>query len=172
MTKVRKINYMTGDQVILKLRHKQTGTNNGASNVIVNTDNNEQLTKNNLACMKIAYLNINGNINGLRNKIDLLKVELSDYDIICIPETKLSDTVETSNLEIDGFNQPIIRDRRFNNCGGLLVYIKKKKQKKKNICFRRCPDIENEYVENIWIRVNSLNIISCLEFFTDRPTVL
>ena len=145
MTQVMKMNYMNGDQMILKLRHKQTETNNGASNVIMNTNNNEQLTKNNLACMKIAHLNI----NGLRNKIDLLKAELFDYDIICVSETKLSDTVETPNLEIDAFNQPIRRDRRFNNGGGLLVYIKN------NICFKRCPDIENQYIENIWIQVNS-----------------
>ena len=44
---------MNGDQMISKLRHKQTGTNN-----VVNTINNEQLTKNNLACMKIAHLNV------------------------------------------------------------------------------------------------------------------
>ena len=122
MAQVRKMNYMNGDQVILKLRQNQTGANNGASKVIVNTSNNEQLTKNSLACMKIAHLNI----NGLRNKTNLLKAELSDYDIICVFETKLSDTVETLNLEIYGFNQPIRRDRRFNNGGGLLVYIKTK----------------------------------------------
>ena len=68
MTQIWKMNYMNGDQVILKLRHKQTGTNDGASNVIVNTNKNEQLTKINLACIKISHLNI----NGLRNKIDLL----------------------------------------------------------------------------------------------------
>ena len=76
-------------------------------NVIVNTINNEELTKNNLACMKMAHFNV----NGLQNKTDILKAELSDYDIICVSETKLFDTVETSNLEIDGFNQSIRRDR-------------------------------------------------------------
>ena len=76
--------------------------------------------------MKVAHLNI----NGLRNKIDLLSAEPSEYDIICVSETKLSDNIETKNLEINGFHQPIRRHRRFNNGGGLLVYIKS------NICFQ------------------------------------
>ena len=110
------MNYINGDQVILKLRHKQIGTNNGASNVIMNTNNNEQLTKNNLACMKIAHLNI----NGLRNEIDLLKAVWVWYNL-CI-WNKLSDTVETPNLEIDGFNQPIRRERRFNKGGAVGLH--------------------------------------------------
>ena len=53
--------------------------------------------------MKIEHLNI----NGLRNKTDLLYAELADYDIICVSETKLTNQVETSTLEISGYNKPI-----------------------------------------------------------------
>ena len=88
--------------------------------------------------MKIAHLNI----NGLRNKTDLLYAELADNNIICVSETKLTNQVKTSTLEISGYNKPIRHNRQFNNVGGLLLYIKF------NIHFKRCSDIEHPYIEN------------------------
>ena len=41
--------------------------------------------------MKIAY----SNINGLRNQINDISVNLSDFDVICISETKLNDHIAT-----------------------------------------------------------------------------
>lgn len=102
--------------------YKRKGTNNETC-IPKNRPNkitNEQLKNSKLTGIKIAHLNI----NGLRNKIDLLNAELSNYDIICVSETKLSDTVETQKLLIDGLHQPICKDRRFDNGDGLLVYIK------------------------------------------------
>ena len=72
-----------------------------------------------LTSMKIAH----SNINSIRNKIDDISVELSDYDIICISETKLSDQISTTSLLIDSYNNPIRKHRNINN-GGLIIYIK------------------------------------------------
>ena len=140
-----------GDHVIIRKRKNISQSNVSTSSTKASqtaaevTNNNPQL--NNLSSLKIAHLNI----NGLRNKVDLLSVELSEYDIICVSETKLNNLVETAKLKIDGFHDPIRRDRQYNNGGGLLVYIKN------NIHFKRRPDIENQYIETIWIQVCTLN---------------
>lgn len=155
---------MEGEKVTFRVsRSKRTGISN---NIVHQTLYQQTKQKNEnhqynstLTCIKIAHLNI----IGLRNKIDLLSTELSSYDIICVSETKLSDNVETKNIEIDGFHHPIRRDRRFNNGGGLLVYIKS------NICFHHRQDIENQYIENIWIQINSLKKNFLLGVFYRPP---
>ena len=73
-----------------------------------------------LTSMKIAH----SNINGLRNKIDDISVNLSEYDIICVSETKLNEHFQTKNLLIDSYHNPIRKERNINNGGGLLIYIK------------------------------------------------
>ena len=91
------------------------------------------------------------NTNSIRNKIDLLSAELSNYyDIIFVSKTKPNDTVKTSDLEIDGFRMPLRKDRQINNGGGLMIYIKN------NLCFKRRTELESNDIENIWIEINSL----------------
>ena len=99
-----------------------------------------------LSCLKIAH----SNINSIRNKLDSVSAELSDFDIICIAETKLNDQYPNSELAIDGFKPPFRKDRLINNGGGLLVYIKN------SICCKRQHDLEDDYCENIWLEVQSL----------------
>lgn len=157
-------NSINGDRVVIKWRQKQKISEKSASisqttNILTTDNTNGQSRFNNLASMKMAHLNI----NGLRNKVDLLTAELSEYDIICVSETKLNNSVDTSKLEINGFNQPIRRDRRYNNGGGLLIYIKN------NIYYKRRQDIENQYIENIWIQVSSLKKQFLLGLFYRPP---
>ena len=90
------------------------------------------------------------NINGLRNKIDDISVNLSEYDIICVSETKLNEHFQTKKLLIDSHHNPIRKDRTIYNGGRLLIYIKN------NILYRHRPDIESADVENIWVEIRSL----------------
>ena len=104
MTQARRnINNINGDHVIIKRLKKssQSLRNTTIKNTADNRPNKESY--NNLTSMKIAHLNI----NGLRNKIDLLYAELAEYDLICVSGTKLTNQVETSTLEISGYNEPI-----------------------------------------------------------------
>ena len=159
MTQITNNKRTNGDHVIIK-RHTKTSQSLVTSTTQAKSDiihKKPQLA--NLASMKIAHVNI----NGLRNKVDLLNAELAEYDIICVSETKLNNLVETSKLEIDGFYEPIRRDRQFNNGGGLLVYIKN------NIHFKRRLDIEHQYIENIWIQVCTLNKQFLLGLFYRPP---
>lgn len=98
------------------------------------------------SCIKIAHVNI----NGIRNKLDSVSAELSNYDVICISETKLNSTIQTQDLEINGFKIPIRKDRQINSGGGLIIFIKN------NLSYMRRNDLESDNVENIWIEVNSL----------------
>lgn len=102
---------------------------------------------NGLSGIKVAHTNI----NGIRNKLDSLGAELSDYDIICIAETKLNNTYETSKLELAGFKEPYRKDRDVNNGGGLLIYVKS------NIHSIRRNDLEDQFCENIWLEIRSSN---------------
>ena len=71
---------------------KRTGSNNTHVPSSGQTQRAQPInTPNDLKCIKIAHLNI----NGLRNKVDLINAELSDNDIICVSETKLNDIVDT-----------------------------------------------------------------------------
>ena len=89
---------------------------------VISTSTNSTQKSDQPTCIEIAHVNI----NSIRNKTDLLSAELSDYyDIICVSETKLNDTVKTSDLEIDGFRIPLRKDRQINNGGMLMIYIKK-----------------------------------------------
>ena len=46
---------------------------------------------------------VNLNVNPLRNKIDLIFNELGGHDIICITETRLNNSICSSDLCLDNF---------------------------------------------------------------------
>ena len=112
-----------------------------------------------MSSMKIAH----SNIDSIRNKIDDITVELSDYDIICISETKLNASIPSSNLMINSYHIPIRKDRDYNNGGGLIVYIKN------NIFFKRRDDLESNSIENIWVEIQSTKNKYLLGLFYRPP---
>lgn len=113
----------------------------------------------NLSCLKIAH----SNINSIRHKLDSIHIELSEYDILCIAETKLNDGYPTPQLEIEGYKTPYRKDRAYNNGGGLLIYVKN------NVCSIRRQDLENNYCENIWLEIRSLKSRFLLGLFYRPP---
>lgn len=92
-----------------------------------------------ISSIQIAHVNI----NGIRNKMDSISAELLKYDIICISETKLNNTVQTRDLELDGFRLPLRKDRQTNSGGGLIIYINN------NIAYKRRQDLESNNIENM-----------------------
>lgn len=112
-----------------------------------------------LSSIKIAHTNI----NSIRNKIEHISAELSDYDIICVSETKLNASIPTSQILIDGYMEPIRKDRVTNSGGGLAIYLKN------NIYFTRRLDLENNNIESIWIEIHSLKNKSLLGLFYRPP---
>ena len=74
-----------------RMQNDPSGTINAVSTVNTTQINDKNNTQINLTSMKIAH----SNINSIRNKIDDISANLSDYDIICISETKLCDDIPT-----------------------------------------------------------------------------
>ena len=133
----------TRNQIYFKQR--KTASRNTSLTDPTNISNNQTQD---LSAIKIAHTNI----NGIRNKVDHVSAELSDYDIICVSETKLNPTIITNDkIEINGFKPPLRKDRALNNGGGLAIYSKN------NIHSLRRQDLENNNIENIWTEVQSSN---------------
>ena len=114
---------------------------------------------NSILGIKVAHTNI----IGIRQKIDSVATELSDHDIICIAETKLSHDFKTCKLEIDGYKEPYRKDRDINNGGGLMIYVKT------NIHSIRRQDLEDQFCENIWLEIRSLNKTFLVGLFHRPP---
>ena len=136
---------MEGDNVINRVRNEPA---------TIQTNDQMQTSS-----IKLAHTNI----NSIRNKLDDIAAELSDYDIIGISETKLNNSIQSSMLMLDSYNMPIRKEREINNGGGLIIYIKN------NIFFKRRDDLENNSIENIWIEVQSLRNKFLLGLFYRPP---
>ena len=87
------------------------------------------------------------NIRSLRNKISYLSTIATEYDIICITETHLDDTVSSSDLQIDGFNPDPIRLDRTAHGGGIIMYISNR------IYVQRMHCLEIPNSEMIWLDI-------------------
>ena len=121
-----------------------------------NTQTNNNL---HLSSIKLAH----SNIKSIRNKTEDIASELSEYDIICISETKLNNSISSTSLLLNSYNKLIRKDRELNNGGGFIMYIKNK------IHFKRRDDLENNHTENIWVEVQSLKNKFLLRLFYRPP---
>ena len=86
------------------------------------------------------------NIRSIRNKLDFVKENFADFDILCFSETHLDVQIPNDVLLLDGFDRPLRKDRT-NNGGGLLVYLSKQ------LLSSRCCELENFCKESIWFKI-------------------
>ncbi len=98
----------------------------------------------NIPCLSV----IHQNIRSIRNKMDYIKDNYLDFDVLCFTETHLSDTFIDDQLSLDGFNQ-IYRKDVNSHSGGLLVYVSL------NIISRRILELETCLPESIWIEIRN-----------------
>ena len=84
------------------------------------------------------------------NKLDLIGVELSSYDIVTVSETGLDATISNTDLLLPTFPPPIHLDRN-GHCGGVAIYLKKR------IPFIERTDLTIPNLEPIWVEVNLCN---------------
>ncbi len=88
------------------------------------------------------------NVCSLLPKLDLIEVELSEYDIIMISETHLSGDIKTEDIQLKGFQKPIRKDRNRHG-GGVAIYVKS------SLHIRERPDLYNIDLEIIWLEVST-----------------
>ena len=88
--------------------------------------------------ISIAHLNI----RSLRNKVDFVENTFSDFHVICLSETHLSNDFESSNIEIEHLT--LYRKDFSNYSGGLVTYVSKE-------CYsNRRADLEILNIQTLW----------------------
>ena len=93
------------------------------------------------------------NIQGLSNKIDLLKL-LLNYEHNFIHILGISETNEIhpdAPFDIRGYPKPFRRDKAENAGGGILVYVKE------GVCCSRRSDLEYQNIECVWVEIKPIN---------------
>ena len=87
------------------------------------------------------------NVNGLRSKLDDIKVLLntSKIDILCINETKIDQNISKADLAIPGYN--FHRKDRNRHGGGVGIYFKN------SLNINPLPHLSSEGIESMWIKI-------------------
>ena len=86
------------------------------------------------------------NSQSLRNKIDLIAVELGSYDIVTVSETWLDQSIDSSEILIPNYQVPIRLDRNGRG-GGVAAYFKQ------SIPYIEKTELTLAGVEAIWAEV-------------------
>ena len=102
------------------------------------------------------------NIRSIRNKIDYISEFSDTHQILCFSETHLDNTVDADSLKIEGYDEPLRKDRTLNG-GGVMVYISS------SLIYKRRLDLENIRLETIWveIKLKSFNLLLCCFYRSD-----
>ena len=96
------------------------------------------------------------NIRSIRHKLGYLNSFVHDFDILCFTETHLDNTVNNTDLHLDGFSSILRKDRnRF--WGGVMIYLSNQ------IRVTRHQEIESADLECIWIEIDN-HAFSCILF--------
>ena len=90
------------------------------------------------------------NTRSVRNKLDHLSDIVDSYHILCFSETHLDNSVDSSNLLIEGFDEPIRKDRTQHG-GGVMVYFSNL------LKYKRRLDLESQRLDFGWLVAFGLN---------------
>ena len=112
--------------------------------------------------LNICHLNINHILPKLSEIKYLVSNPDSNIDILCLSETFLSSSVQTKEINIQGYNS-FRKDRCTKSGGGLLLYISKLL-----ISIRR-EDLEISDIEVIWIEILNKHQRPLLIAYIYRP---
>ena len=101
------------------------------------------------------------NIRSICNKLDYIKDNFLDFDIIGYRETHLDNSVSLDSIILDNFNIPY-RKNRSNHGEGLLMYF--------NSCLahKRRPDLETYCDESIWLQLQGRDEYLIGTFYSPR----
>lgn len=88
------------------------------------------------------------NIRSLRNKIAYITDIISDFDVVFFTETHLDCRVSDNDILLDGFDNPVRKDRNANG-GGIIAYCKS------DVNLKRRTDLEHEHIECMWFELKT-----------------
>ena len=87
------------------------------------------------------------NIRSIRNKLDFILDNFSEFNILCFSETHLDNNVPTEMLFLSNLYSAPYRKDRTNHGGGVLAYLNS------SLLHARRPDLEIFCDESLWIEV-------------------
>ncbi|MCG7867669.1 MAG: hypothetical protein JAY74_15080 [Candidatus Thiodiazotropha taylori] len=85
------------------------------------------------------------NTRSIRNKLDYIRANFLDFEILCFTETHLDFTIPTDSLLLHDTYDPPYRKDRTNHGGGILTYVSNQ------IIHKHRPDLEIFCQESIWV---------------------
>ena len=87
------------------------------------------------------------NIRSIRNKLNFIREEFLDCNVLCFTETHLNESITQENLFLsDSLDEPYSKDRT-NHGGGILVYLNK------DLVHSRVADLQGYCNESIWVKI-------------------
>lgn len=115
-------------------------------------------TTNDIHSLDIIHLNT----RSIRNKMDNMSPVADSFHIACFIETHLDADVASYTLLLDGFDEPLRKDRTQHG-GGLMIYMSSM------LKYRRRHDLENPIIETLWVEVNfkEINVLICCLYRSD-----
>ena len=113
-----------------------------------------------IADLSVTHLNI----RSIRNKLNYIKDNFLDFNILCFTETHFDNQVSTSDLFLsNSFDEPYRKDRT-NHGGGLLLYPNAE------LVYTRRPDLEIYCEESLWVEITVRHEIFLLGLFYSPKT--
>lgn len=98
--------------------------------------------------VKLSYIRIaHNNVCSLYPKVDIVTAEMSNFDVICISETHLDNSIHNDSIVIDGFHPPLRKDRNRQG-GGVAIYISS------YLSFIERTDLSTPGLEILWAEIN------------------
>lgn len=98
--------------------------------------------------VKLSYIRIaHNNVCSLCPKVDIFTAEMSNFDVICISETHLDNSIHSDSIVIDGFHPPLRKDRNRQG-GGVAIYISS------YLSFIERTDLSTPGLEILWAEIN------------------
>ncbi|MCG7883380.1 MAG: hypothetical protein JAY96_17510 [Candidatus Thiodiazotropha endolucinida] len=114
-------------------------------------------------CLSILHLNI----RSIRHKLDYIKDNFLDLDVLCFTETHLTHDITDDFIKLEGFSRPFRKDNSAYS-GGLLIYVSDK------LISTRKPELETQVDNTIWIEIKykeSLLLLSNIYRPPNTPVV-
>ena len=104
------------------------------------------------------------NIRSIRNKLNFIRDEFLDFNVLCFTETHLNESFTQENLYLsDSFDEPYRKDRT-NHGGGILVYLNK------DLVHSRVAGLERYCNESIWVKTAVKSEVYLIGFFYSPKT--
>ena len=129
--------------------------------VVLPLDLNDDLVLIDKAALNIGHFNI----NGLRSKIDFIRIFLQEhkFDILCLNETKIDSSIPDAAISVPGYT--IFRQDRTCHGGGVLIYSST------HLTTKKLSHISKKSNETLWVEVKRKRSKSLYVCAVYRPPV-